>query len=87
MSGRPGRSFAFCSAGWSRSSCSSIGITFVAFALTHIVPGDPAAANLGQQAINDPAAVAAFNHHYGLDKPLPTQYGIYLWRLLHGDLG
>ena len=64
-----------------------VGITFVAFALTHIVPGDPAAANLGQQAINDPAAVAAFNHHYGLDKPLPTQYGIYLWRLLHGDLG
>jgi peptide/nickel transport system permease protein len=51
------------------------------------VPGDPAAANLGQQAINDPAAVAAFNHHYGLDKPLPTQYGIYLWRLAHGDLG
>jgi peptide/nickel transport system permease protein len=65
----------------------AIGITFVAFALTHIVPGDPAAANLGQQAINDPAAVAAFNHHYGLDKPLPTQYAIYLWRLLHGDLG
>jgi peptide/nickel transport system permease protein len=65
----------------------AIGITFVAFALTHIVPGDPAAANLGQQAINDPAAVAAFNHHYGLDKPLPTQYAIYLWRLAHGDLG
>jgi peptide/nickel transport system permease protein len=65
----------------------AIGITFVAFCLTHVVPGDPAAANLGQQAINDPAAVAAFNHHYGLDKPLPTQYGIYLWRLLHGDLG
>jgi peptide/nickel transport system permease protein len=65
----------------------AIGITFVAFALTHIVPGDPAAANLGQQAITDPAAVAAFNHHYGLDRPLPTQYGIYLWRLLHGDLG
>jgi peptide/nickel transport system permease protein len=65
----------------------AIGITFVAFCLTHIVPGDPAAANLGQQAINDPAAVAAFNHHYGLDRPLPTQYAIYLWRLLHGDLG
>jgi peptide/nickel transport system permease protein len=65
----------------------AIGITFVAFCLTHVVPGDPAAANLGQQAINDPVAVAAFNHHYGLDKPLPTQYGIYLWRLLHGDLG
>ena len=55
-----------------------IGITIVAFLLTSVVPGDPAAANLGQQAINDPAAVQAFNEHYGLDKPLPEQYGIYL---------
>jgi peptide/nickel transport system permease protein len=64
-----------------------VGITLVAFLLTNVVPGDPAAANLGQQAINDPAAVAAFRHHYGLDKPLPEQYGIYLWHLAHGDLG
>jgi peptide/nickel transport system permease protein len=64
-----------------------IGITIVAFLLTSVVPGDPAAANLGQQAINDPAAVKAFDQHYGLDKPLPEQYGIYFWRLLHGDLG
>jgi peptide/nickel transport system permease protein len=65
----------------------ALGITFVAFLLTNLVPGDPAAANLGQRAIEDPAAVAAFRHHYGLDKPLPEQYGIYVWRLLHGDLG
>jgi peptide/nickel transport system permease protein len=65
----------------------SIGITFIAFALTQLVPGDPAAANLGQQAISDPAAVASFREHYGLDKPLPEQYGLYLWHLVHGDLG
>jgi peptide/nickel transport system permease protein len=65
----------------------AVGITFVAFVLTQLVPGDPAAANLGQQAINDPAAVAAFRQHYGLDKPLPQQYGLYLWHLVHGDLG
>jgi peptide/nickel transport system permease protein len=65
----------------------SIGITLIAFCLTQLVPGDPAAANLGQRAIEDPAAVAAFRHHYGLDKPLPEQYGTYLWRVLHGDLG
>jgi peptide/nickel transport system permease protein len=64
-----------------------LGITLVAFLLTNLVPGDPAAANLGQRAIEDPAAVAAFNERYGLDKPLPEQYGIYVWRLLHGDLG
>jgi peptide/nickel transport system permease protein len=64
-----------------------IGITLVAFILTHLVPGDPAAANLGQGAINDPAAVKAFDHKYGLDKPVPEQYVIYLGHLLRGDLG
>lgn len=64
-----------------------VGITFVAFVLTHLVPGDPAAANLGQRAIADPAAVAAFRAHYGLDKPLPEQYLIYITNLAHGDFG
>jgi len=64
-----------------------IGITLVAFFLTQLVPGVPAAANLGQRAIDDPVAVKAFREHYGLDKPLPQQYATYLWRLLHGDLG
>ncbi|HEY2270297.1 MAG TPA: ABC transporter permease [Streptosporangiaceae bacterium] len=64
-----------------------VGITLVAFVLTHLVPGDPAAANLGQRAIGDPAAVAAFNHQYGLDRPLPVQYVLYLKNLVHGNLG
>ena len=55
--------------------------------LTELVPGDPAAANLGQRAIGDPAAVQAFREHYGLDKPLPVQYGLYLQHLVTGDLG
>jgi peptide/nickel transport system permease protein len=65
----------------------SIGITFIAFALTQLVPGDPIRANLGQIAQSDPQVVAAFRHHYGLDKPLPVQYLKYLENLLHGDLG
>jgi len=64
-----------------------LGITFVAFVLTELLPGDPAAANLGQRAIGDPAAVQAFREHYGLDKPLPVQYAVYLQHLVHGDLG
>ena len=58
-----------------------LGITLVTFLLTNVVPGDPAAANLGQRAIEDPEAVAAFNHRYGLDKPLPVQYFTYLGNL------
>jgi peptide/nickel transport system permease protein len=65
----------------------ALGITLVSFLLTHLVPGDPAAANLGQRALSDPAIVAAFRAKYGLDKPLPVQYLRYLGGLLHGDLG
>ncbi|SHH01094.1 peptide/nickel transport system permease protein [Jatrophihabitans endophyticus] len=64
-----------------------LGTTLIAFLLTQLVPGDPAAANLGQQAINDPAAVAAFREQNGLDRSLPAQYGIYLGHLVQGDLG
>ena len=59
----------------------------MAFVLTELVPGDPAAANLGQRAIGDPAAVQAFREKYGLDKPLPVQYALYLEHLARGDLG
>ena len=61
-----------------------LGITLVTFLLTNVVPGDPAAANLGQRAIEDPEAVAAFNRRYGLDKPLPVQYFTYLANLVQG---
>src|SRR5438067_3461035 len=64
-----------------------VGITFVAFVLTQLVPSNAVATNLGEQAAGDPAAVAAFKHHYGLDKPLPERYVIYLGHLVHGDLG
>ena len=61
-----------------RARAARLGITLVAFVLTQLVPGDPVAANLGEQAAADPAAVAAFHERYwGLDKPLPVQY----WRL------
>jgi peptide/nickel transport system permease protein len=65
----------------------SLGITFVAFVLTELVPSNAVATNLGEQAAADPAAVAAFKHHYGLDKPFPVRYAIYLNHLVHGDLG
>ncbi len=64
-----------------------LGVTLVTFILTNLVPGDPALANLGEQAGSDPEIVAAYKAHYGLDKSLPQQYLIYLGNLLHGDLG
>jgi peptide/nickel transport system permease protein len=65
----------------------SLGITAVAFVLTQLVPSNAVATNLGEQAAGDPAAVAAFKHHYALDRPLWTRYALYLDHLVHGDLG
>jgi len=49
------------------------------------IPGDPAIA-LGAEN-RDPAVMAAVRHKYLLDRPLPVQYGHWLWLALHGDLG
>src|SRR5437660_161471 len=64
-----------------------VGITLLSFVLSHAGPADPVAANLGEQAAADPTIVAAFRHHWGLDQPLYKQYLIYLWNLIHGNMG
>ena len=64
-----------------------VGMTLISFTLSQAVPADPITANLGEQAASNPEVVAAFRHRWGLDRPLPEQYGIYLWNVLHGDLG
>src|SRR5438309_915351 len=64
-----------------------LGVTVMAFVLTHLVPGDPAVANLGDRASSDPVAVKLYREHFGLDRPLPVQYVVYLGDLVHGDLG
>jgi peptide/nickel transport system permease protein len=64
-----------------------LGITLITFVLTELVPSNAAATNLGEQAAGNPAAVKAFEQHYGLDKPLPVRYLIYLEHVLQGDLG
>jgi peptide/nickel transport system permease protein len=55
------------------------------FLMIHIVPGDPVEQMLGEGAA--PGELAQLRHSLGLDLPLPTQYGHYLWQLAHGDLG
>jgi peptide/nickel transport system permease protein len=49
------------------------------------IPGDPAIA-LGAES-RDPALLAQIRHKYLLDRPLPVQYGHWIWLALHGDLG
>ena len=64
-----------------------LGMTLISFLLSQAVPADPVTANLGEQAAADPEIVAAFRRRWGLDRPLHEQYGIYVWNVLHGNLG
>ena len=60
-------------------------IASLVFLLLRVAPGDPIDALLGTRAPE--AARAALRHQLGLDQSLASQYGHYLWDLLHGQLG
>jgi peptide/nickel transport system permease protein len=70
-----------------------IALVTVNFFLPRAMPGDPIAALTADSATGrggvqvDPAARAKIAHYYGLDRPLAAQYGHYMVRLVHGDLG
>lgn len=59
-------------------------ITLV-FGVLHLLPGDPAALVAGDGA--SPATIANIQAELGTNRPLPVQYGHYLWSLAHGNLG
>lgn len=61
------------------------GLTLITFILTRVVPGDPARVAAGPQARQE--QVEQVRKMYGLDKPILTQYVIYLKNLLKGDFG
>ena len=61
------------------------GVSIITFAVSHLVPADPAVVALGDHATDE--QIAEFRAEYGLDQPLTTQYFVYVDGLLHGDLG
>ena len=63
-----------------------IGVTLLAFALIHLIPGDPVENISGERGM-DPARRARLLHEFGLDRSLPAQYASYVGQILHGDLG
>ena len=62
-----------------------LSVALVCFLLVHITPGDPLVAVLPADASQELAA--QLRTAYGFDRPLPVQFGLWLWRALHGDLG
>jgi peptide/nickel transport system permease protein len=61
--------------------------SLIVFTLMHIIPGDVIVAKLADQGTVRKADIDLMKHQYGLDKPLYQQYGIWLGRILRGDLG
>ena len=65
-----------------------LGISLLSFVLAQLSPGDPAQIILESAGgVPKEADVEALRSYLGLDEPAYVQYGLWLWRLLHGDGG
>ena len=62
-----------------------LGVTFLVFFIMSFSPADPARLALGETA--SPEALEAYREANGLNDPLLSRYGNFLWNMLHGDLG
>jgi len=60
-------------------------VSVLIFGLQKLLPGDAAIAIAGEE--NDPVAVQAIRKKYHLDQPFVVQYGIWIGKVLRGDLG
>ena len=60
-------------------------VAVLVFVLTRAAPGDPIAVLLGDQATAED--IARVQKVYGLDQPLPVQFGLWLRELARGNLG
>lgn len=60
-------------------------VSMMIFGLQKMLPGDPVLAMAGED--QNPQVIAALREKYHLDKPLPTQYALWIGDVLHGNLG
>lgn len=63
-----------------------LGVTFIAFILIRLVPGDPVMMLVGERGIS-PERHAELMAQLGLDRPWPIQYLAFLGNILQGDFG
>ena len=63
----------------------AFGVSILCFLLVHLAPGDPLTAIMPIDATAEQQA--QMRAAYGFDKPLPVQYGIWLFKVLQRDLG
>ncbi len=61
------------------------GLLLIVFAISHIIPSDPARTMAGENA--PPEQVEKLRHQFGLDLPLPEQFARYVRDVAQGDMG
>ncbi|VTU21829.1 Dipeptide transport system permease protein DppB [Variovorax sp. PBL-H6] len=64
-----------------------LAVVILNFVLVHAAPGDPVETIAGASGGMSPEMMAQLRTQYGLDRPLPVQLGVYLGKVLQGDLG
>ena len=64
-----------------------LAVVVLNFVLVHAAPGDPVETIAGASGGMSPELMAQLRTQYGLDKPLPVQLGVYLSKVVQGDLG
>lgn len=64
-----------------------IGITIVCFLVIHLAPGEPTSMQAELNPNITPEAIDQLKRHYGLDKPLPVQYLVWMKNLARLDFG
>jgi len=71
-----------------------LGVSLVVFSMLHFLPGDPVLLMMSEtggsgakMADVSQETYERIRHELGLDRPLPVQFGLFLWRAVQGDLG
>lgn len=64
-----------------------LAVVVLNFVLVHAAPGDPVETIAGASGGMSPELMAELRTQYGLDRPLPVQLGVYLGKVVRGDLG
>lgn len=59
--------------------------SLIIFMLIRSIPGDPASVYAGTDAA--PETIERVRHAFGLDRPWPVQYVLWLWNTVQGNLG
>src|SRR5262249_28664428 len=65
----------------------TLGVSVLIFILVRLLPGDIVTIMAGREGQLSAQQRQAILESFGLDRPLPVQYGLWLWNMLHGNMG